>query len=65
MATGVEAQAMATAASPMTQFAVVSAPEQAAEPLSDWLHSGDCVLLKASRGVALERLLPALQTLVP
>jgi len=65
VATGVEAEAMAAAASPMAQFALVSEPEQAADPLTDWLHSGDCLLLKASRGVALERLLPALQTLVP
>ena len=65
VATGVEAEAMARAGSPMAQFALVSEPEQAAAPLADWLRSGDCVLLKASRGVALERLLPALQTLVP
>ncbi len=65
VATGLEADAMATAASPMAQFAVVSQPEQAVAPLSEWLSAGDCVLLKASRGVALERLLPALQTLVP
>jgi len=65
VATGVEAEAMAAAASPMAQFALVSEPEQAADPLTDWLLPGDCLLLKASRGVALERLLPALQTLVP
>ena len=63
VASGVEAEAMATAASPMAHFALVSEPEQAAVPLAEWLASGDCVLLKASRGVALERLLPALERL--
>ena len=35
-------------------------PEQAVESLSVWLDRGDVVLLKASRGVALERLIPLL-----
>jgi UDP-N-acetylmuramoyl-tripeptide--D-alanyl-D-alanine ligase len=38
----------------------VESPEQAAEPLSQWLEPGDVLLLKASRGVALERLIPLL-----
>jgi UDP-N-acetylmuramoyl-tripeptide--D-alanyl-D-alanine ligase len=39
----------------------VASPEQAAPPLEHWLQPGDCLLLKASRGVALERLLPLLE----
>jgi UDP-N-acetylmuramoyl-tripeptide--D-alanyl-D-alanine ligase len=42
---------------------VVAAPEQAAQPLAHWLQSGDVLLLKASRGVALERLIPLLPQL--
>ena len=57
---GAEAQAMADAAAALPRLAVVGEPEQAAEPLRRWLQSGDVVLLKASRGVALERLIPEL-----
>ena len=60
---GAEAQAMAEAAAALPRLAVVDTPEQAADPLSSWLRSGDVVLLKASRGVALERLLPLLPQL--
>ncbi|MDI9405418.1 MAG: UDP-N-acetylmuramoyl-tripeptide--D-alanyl-D-alanine ligase [Chitinophagaceae bacterium] len=60
---GAEAEAMAAAAASLPRLAVVNGPEQAAEPLADWLTPGDVVLLKASRGVALERLLPLLQRL--
>jgi UDP-N-acetylmuramoyl-tripeptide--D-alanyl-D-alanine ligase len=38
----------------------VAEPEAAAAPLGAWLCPGDVVLLKASRAVALERLLPLL-----
>jgi hypothetical protein len=38
----------------------VAEPEAAAAPLGAWLCPGDLVLLKASRAVALERLLPLL-----
>ena len=55
-----EAAAMAKAAAAIERLAVVSAPEAAAEPLSHWLRQGDVVLLKASRGVSLERLMPML-----
>ena len=55
-----EAAAMAAAAASLDRLAVVSKPDAAAEPLRHWLQSGDVVLLKASRGVALERLLPLL-----
>ena len=60
---GAEAQAMAEAAAALPRLAVVDTPEQAADPLASWLRSGDVVLLKASRGVALERLLPLLPPL--
>jgi UDP-N-acetylmuramoyl-tripeptide--D-alanyl-D-alanine ligase len=57
---GAEAEAMAAAAASMSRLAVVAQPEQAVEPLAAWLQSGDVLLLKASRGVALERLIPLL-----
>jgi UDP-N-acetylmuramoyl-tripeptide--D-alanyl-D-alanine ligase len=57
---GPEAEAMAAAAAGLTRLAVVSEPVQAAMPLSRWLQRGDVVLLKASRGVALEQLIPLL-----
>jgi UDP-N-acetylmuramoyl-tripeptide--D-alanyl-D-alanine ligase len=57
---GAEGQAMAQAAASLPHLAVVSTPEQAATPLQDWLQAGDVLLLKASRGVALERLIPLL-----
>ena len=60
---GAEAEAMAAAAAALPRLAVVDSPEGAAEPLAHWLQSGDVVLLKASRGVALERLLPLLPEL--
>jgi UDP-N-acetylmuramoyl-tripeptide--D-alanyl-D-alanine ligase len=63
VASGAEAQAMAEAAAALPQLAVVETPEQAAEPLARWLRSGDVLLLKASRGVALERLIPLLPEL--
>ena len=58
-----EAASMAAAAASLDRLAVVSTPEAAAQPLRHWLQSGDVVLLKASRGVALERLLPLLPSL--
>jgi UDP-N-acetylmuramoyl-tripeptide--D-alanyl-D-alanine ligase len=54
---------MAAAAASLPRLAVVETPEQAAAPLAQWLQHGDVVLLKASRGVALERLLPLLPQL--
>ena len=57
---GAEAEAMAAAAAPLKRLAVVAQPEQAAAPLAAWLQRGDVLLLKASRGVALERLIPLL-----
>ena len=63
VASGPEARAMAEAAADLPQLVVVETPEQAAEPLGRWLRSGDVLLLKASRGVALERLIPLLPVL--
>lgn len=60
VAAGPEAAVMAEAAAGLPRLAVVESPEQAAAPLAQWLARGDVLLLKASRGVALERLLPLL-----
>ncbi|NCV91624.1 MAG: UDP-N-acetylmuramyl peptide synthase, partial [Synechococcaceae bacterium WB7_3xG_012] len=60
VANGAEAEAMAQAAAPLPQVLVVERPEDAAGALQQWLLAGDVLLLKASRGVALERLIPLL-----
>ena len=57
---GAEGKAMAEVAAPLPHLKLVSHPEDAAAPLAAWLNSGDVLLLKASRGVALERLIPLL-----
>ena len=57
---GDEGQAMANVVSCLDRLALVATPEAAAVPLGQWLQAGDVVLLKASRGVALERLIPLL-----
>ena len=57
---GDEGQAMANVAYGLDRLALVATPEAAAAPLGQWLQAGDVVLLKASRGVALERLIPLL-----
>jgi UDP-N-acetylmuramoyl-tripeptide--D-alanyl-D-alanine ligase len=59
--TGEEAQAMEAAAAGLQRLQRVTSPEAAAEVLIDWLQPGDRVLLKASRGVALDRAIPLLQ----
>jgi UDP-N-acetylmuramoyl-tripeptide--D-alanyl-D-alanine ligase len=60
---GAEGAAMAEVAASLPNLQLVSNPEAAAAPLSAWLTSGDVLLLKASRGVALERLIPLLPRL--
>ena len=60
---GKEGKAMAEVASSLPHLQLVSNPEDAAAPLAAWLNSGDVLLLKASRGVALERLIPLLPRL--
>ena len=57
---GEEGAAMVAAASGLSRLRQVDCPEAAAEPLLQWLQPGDVLLLKASRGVALERLIPLL-----
>lgn len=57
---GEEGAAMVAAATGLSRLKQVDCPEAAAEPLQQWLQPGDVLLLKASRGVALERLIPLL-----
>ncbi len=58
---GGEGAAMLEAAAGLERLVRVARPEEALEPLLGWLRPGDALLLKASRGVALERLLSLLQ----
>ena len=58
---GEEGGAMQAAASGLPRLERVATPEAAAAPLKGWLAPGDVLLLKASRGVALERLIALLQ----
>ncbi len=57
-----EASAVMQGAAGLSKLVCVASPEAAAEPLKQWLRPGDHVLLKASRGIALERLIPLLET---
>ena len=57
---GEEGAAMVAAATGLSRLRQVDCPEAAVEPLQQWLQPGDVLLLKASRGVALERLIPLL-----
>ena len=57
----VETPATLEAAAGLERLVRVARPEEALEPRLGWLRPGDALLLKASRGVALERLLPLLQ----
>jgi len=58
---GAEGREMEQAAAGLPRLARVDSPEQAVDVLRAWLAPGDQLLLKASRGVALERLLPLLE----
>ena len=58
---GPEGEAMLAAAQGLARLERVDTPAGAAEPLCQWLEPGDVLLLKASRGVALEQLIPLLQ----
>ncbi len=58
---GPEGEAMLAAAQGLARLERVDTPAAAAVPLGQWLEPGDVLLLKASRGVALEQLIPLLQ----
>ena len=58
---GPEGEAMLAAAQGLARLERVDTPAAAALPLGQWLEPGDVLLLKASRGVALEQLIPLLQ----
>ncbi len=60
VADNAEAEVMAEEAKGMARFAIVQTPEDAAKPLHSWLKAGDVVLLKASRAISLERVIPLL-----
>ena len=57
---GAEGRVMEQAAAGLSRLQRVDTPEQAAFVGRGWLAPGDQLLLKASRGVALERMLPLL-----
>lgn len=58
---GPEGEAMLAAAAGLPRLRRVSSPAEAAPVLQGWLAPGDQLLLKASRGVALEQLIPLLE----
>jgi UDP-N-acetylmuramoyl-tripeptide--D-alanyl-D-alanine ligase len=58
---GPEGEAMLAAAAGLPRLRRVSSPAEAAPVLRQWLAPGDQLLLKASRGVALEQLIPLLE----
>ncbi len=62
VAAGAEADVMKSAASTIRNFQIVSSPESAIKPLKSWMKPGDIVLLKASRAIAMERLIPLLDS---
>ena len=55
---------MLSAGAGLGRLVRVDTPAQAFDPLVSWLKPGDLLLLKASRGVALEQLLPLLQAVL-
>ena len=61
---GQEGKVMAGAAQGLKQLALATTPAEAAGLVQPWLACGDSLLLKASRGVALEKLLPLLEALL-
>ncbi|MFM8525010.1 MAG: UDP-N-acetylmuramoyl-tripeptide--D-alanyl-D-alanine ligase [Cyanobacteriota bacterium] len=56
-----EGLTMEAAAAGLSRLIRVATPAEALHPLLDWLRPGDHLLLKASRGVALEQLLTLLR----
>ncbi len=63
VANGAEANAMLAAAKGLPRLAVVSKPNKVMDHLHRWLMPGDTLLLKASRDIALEQLIPLLPRL--
>ncbi|WP_231594660.1 UDP-N-acetylmuramoyl-tripeptide--D-alanyl-D-alanine ligase [Synechococcus sp. CBW1107] len=61
VAGGAEGEALLAGAAGLPRLQRLDSPAEAAQTLLDWLEPGDHLLLKASRGVALERLLPLLE----
>ncbi|MCP9774679.1 UDP-N-acetylmuramoyl-tripeptide--D-alanyl-D-alanine ligase [Cyanobium sp. WAJ14-Wanaka] len=61
---GVEGRVMLEAAKGLPLLAQVGSPCEAAQQIAHWLQPGDHLLLKASRGVALEQLIPLLRDLL-
>ena len=57
VAQGSEGDAMLAGAKGLSKLAHVNQPEDAVTTLKAWLQKGDHLLLKASRGIALERLI--------
>lgn len=57
---GPDLDALLSAAQAVPLLLQVALPEDAVQTLFEWLQPGDHLLLKASRGVALERLIPLL-----
>ena len=57
VAQGAEAEAMVAGAKGIDQLVCVNESEEAVASLKEWLRPGDHLLLKASRGIALERLI--------
>ena len=64
VAAGEEGEAMLEAGAGLARLVRVDTPALALDPLVSWLKPGDLLLLKASRGVALEQLLPLLQAVL-
>ena len=58
---GLEAQALAAGANGLMRLRVVNTTEEALNPLLAWVKSGDTILIKGSRAIKLERLLPLLK----
>jgi UDP-N-acetylmuramoyl-tripeptide--D-alanyl-D-alanine ligase len=58
---GEEGKVMQGAAQGLDRVALAANPAEAAALVQPWLAAGDSLLLKASRGVALEQLIPLLQ----
>jgi len=65
VAAGPEGDAMVEEAAGMARLERVAEPEQGAERVAAWLRPGDALMLKASRGVALEKLLERLRSCLP